>query len=66
MRGIWIPLLGASLVFPGADSLTLRKRDTPAVVALDTRRQDIEDPVGRDLLRRRNGRTISQGLDNKV
>lgn len=66
MYSVWLLLLSTSLLSLGADALTLRKRDALAVIALDTERSDVDDPVGRDLLRRRSGHTVGQSLDNKV
>lgn len=66
MYSVWLLLLSTYLLSLGADALTLRKRDAPAVIALDTERSDVDDPVVRDLLRRRNGHTVGQSLDNKV
>lgn len=66
MHSVRLLLLSAYVLLLGADALTLRKRDAPSVIALDTERSDIDDPVGRDVLRRRDGHTVSQSLDNKV
>ncbi|RJE18235.1 protease [Aspergillus sclerotialis] len=65
MHIAWLLLLGTSLVSPSAAALTLQKRDAPAVVGLNIGRKDVDDPVGRDRLRRRNGQTVGQGLDNE-
>lgn len=66
MNIAWLLLLGTSLVSPGAAALTLQRRDAPAVVALNIGRKDVDDPVARDRLRRRNEQIVRQGLDNEV
>ncbi|PYH98933.1 acid protease [Aspergillus ellipticus CBS 707.79] len=49
-----------------ARALTLRERDSPAIVALDIKRKDILDPIERDRLRRkRDTTTIDQAIDNE-
>ena len=65
MHIAWLLSLATSLISSSAGALTLHKRDVPAVVTLDIARKDVDDPVGRDRLRRR-GETVGQGLDNEV
>lgn len=65
MRGASLLLL-ASLIFPSGEALWLRKRDVPAVVGLDIQRRHVSDPAGRDRMRRKRGKVVSQSLDNEV
>ncbi|KAL4877633.1 aspartic peptidase domain-containing protein [Aspergillus karnatakaensis] len=46
-------------------SLTLRRRDSPAVVAFDIHRSRTRDPVMRDQMRRKRDKTILQAIDNE-
>ncbi|KAL1979536.1 hypothetical protein VTN96DRAFT_5598 [Rasamsonia emersonii] len=64
MRGASLLLL-ASLIFPSGEALWLRKRDVPAVVGLDIQRKHVSDPAGRDRLRRKRDKVVSQSLDNE-
>ncbi|KAL4898452.1 putative aspartic-type endopeptidase opsB [Aspergillus ambiguus] len=63
--GSWHCLLVAALVGQSASSLTLHKREVPAVVSLDIKRKDVTDPVARDRTRRKRDKTVSQDLDNE-
>lgn len=46
-------------------ALSLAKRDTAAVVAIDVSRNHVSDPVARDM-RRKRSLTVSQKLNNEV
>lgn len=49
------------------EALILQRREVPAVVTLDIKRNDVSDPVMRDRARRkRDTTTVSQALDNEV
>ncbi|KAE8145542.1 aspartic peptidase domain-containing protein [Aspergillus avenaceus] len=65
MRGGWICLLAASFALPEIAALRLHKRDVPAAVSLDIKRNHIPNPVARDQLRRKRDKTVSQDLDNE-
>ena len=54
-----------ALAFDYASSLSLKKRDTPAVLSLDIERRHVDNPIERDRLRRRD-KTVKQTLDNEV
>lgn len=50
-----------------AKALVLQRREVPAVVTLDIKRNDVSDPVMRDRARRRRDTTtVAQALDNEV
>lgn len=67
MRTAWLWSLAAFHVFQAAGALTTRQNDAPAVVALDTERIEVQDPLSRDRLRRRRQtETVRQDLANEV
>lgn len=66
MRNAPLLLLATSLALPAVNGLTLLENDSPAVVALDIQRKDAPDPVGRDRLRRKRDKIVSQALNNEV
>ncbi|RAL08401.1 pepsin-like aspartic protease [Aspergillus homomorphus CBS 101889] len=62
----WLFFITAALsLIRTAAALTLQKRDTPAVVALDIKRNNISDPITRDRVRRKREETVGQTLDNE-
>lgn len=64
MKSAAVAAIAAGLLVTGSDAIQLVKRDTPAVVAIGIQRNPIDDPVKRDQLRRRAGKTVTQTLDN--
>ncbi|KAI9367512.1 aspartic peptidase domain-containing protein [Aspergillus egyptiacus] len=61
-----LALLGTLLLTQGSKgALILRQRDVPATVTLNTRRNEISNPVTRDRIRRSRENTVSQALDNE-
>ncbi|KAE8307062.1 putative aspartic-type endopeptidase opsB [Aspergillus transmontanensis] len=65
MQKSWLVLLAACLGLQGTTALTLHRRDLPAVVSLDIKRNNAVDPVARDRLRRKRDKTVEQNLDNE-
>lgn len=59
-------LLTASFTIRHTLAFALQPSDSPDVVELVIKRRDVPDPVGRDKVRRRRDRTVSQVLDNEV
>lgn len=66
MQKSWLVLLVACLGLQGTTALTLHRRDLPAVVSLDIKRNNAVDPVARDRMRRKRDKTVEQNLDNEV
>jgi hypothetical protein len=50
--------------FNAGEAISLHKRDSPTVVALDVTRNHVPDPVARDLKRR--SMTVLESLENEV
>lgn len=66
MRAAWVWSLAVFHLVQAAGVFTTRQNDAPAVVALDTERREIQDPLSRDRLRRRQTETVRQNLANEV
>jgi hypothetical protein len=64
MKQTYFTALSAMLL--AADALSLHKRDTPAVVKLDVRRDQAPDLVKRNYQRRKRDNTVTQVLQNAV
>lgn len=64
MRGTVVAAVAAGLLVTGSEAIQLVKRDIPSVVAIGIQRKSIDNPVDRDRIRRRAGKTVSQTLDN--
>lgn len=55
-----------ALALPTFAKLNLVQRDSPAVVGLDIKRNEVSDPVTRDRQRWKRDKTVITGLDNEV
>ena len=65
MRSSFFTALAAGLLASSSTAIHLFQRDaSPAVVRLGTHRNAVQDPVKRDVLRRRQ--TVTETLDNGV
>ncbi|KAL9118033.1 MAG: hypothetical protein Q9187_005425 [Circinaria calcarea] len=64
MKGIAVAAVAAGLLVTASEAIQLVKRDIPSVVAIGIQRKSVDNPVARDRIRRRAGKTVSQTLDN--